>query len=202
MNSSRDSISRPKPTPRFASLSGGQRQTLFLALAVINRPSVLVLDEPTAGLDPHARRRLHGLIRETRAEGRTVLLSTHNLEEAAELCDQVAIMDAGRIVAAGTPAELTGRSHAPARVIVRTEPPLPESAIEGLPGLIEAAYRDHGWVLETGAPNRLMAELMRRVNDANAELLEIELRRPSLEDVLIELTAGRRDDADPGGASR
>ncbi|MEI9975666.1 MAG: ABC transporter ATP-binding protein [Ignavibacteriota bacterium] len=83
----------------FVRLSGGQRQRLFLALAMVNRPTVLVLDEPTAGLDPQARRQLRALIRELQTEGRTVLLSTHDLEEAGELCDRVAILDHGRIIA-------------------------------------------------------------------------------------------------------
>ncbi len=114
-----------KADAHFATLSGGQRQRLFLALALVNRPAVLVLDEPTAGLDPASRRELRTLIGGLRAEGRTVLLSTHDLEEAAHLCDRVAILDGGRIMAEAPPAELIrsvrGRRR---RVIVRTEPGL------------------------------------------------------------------------------
>ena len=106
----------------FATLSGGQRQRLFLALALVNRPTLLVLDEPTAGLDPQARRTLRTLIREMRSEGRTILLSTHDLQEADQICDRIAIMDGGRIVAVAPPAELIGRSASPARLIVRTAP--------------------------------------------------------------------------------
>ena len=107
----------------FATLSGGQRQKLFLALALVNRPTLLVLDEPTAGLDPQSRRTLRALIGDMRTEGRTVLLSTHDLEEAAQLCDRVAIMDGGRMIAIAPPAELIGRAKSPTRVIVRTAPP-------------------------------------------------------------------------------
>src|ERR1019366_225628 len=106
----------------FATLSGGLRQRLFLALALVNRPTLLVPDEPTAGLDPQARRKLRSLIGEMRSDGRTVLLSTHDLQEADELCDRIAIMDSGRIVAVASPAELIGRSESPARLIVRTAP--------------------------------------------------------------------------------
>jgi ABC-2 type transport system ATP-binding protein len=172
----------------FAALSGGQRQRLFLALALINRPTLLVLDEPTAGLDPHARRELRTLIREMRSEGRTVLLSTHDLQEADSLCDQIGIMDGGRIVTVARPAELIGRSESPARLIVRTAPGLASTVVDALPEVIEAAHGDSGWILETRAPNRVLAELLRRIDEADAELLEVELRGPSLEDVFIELT--------------
>ena len=172
----------------FATLSGGQRQRLFLALALVNRPTLLVLDEPTAGLDPQTRRNLRVLIQEMRAEGRTVLLSTHDLEEAAQLCDQIAILDGGRLIALAPPAELIGRATLPSRVIVRTAPPLSGALVDALPHLVGAVYRDGGWVLDTPAPHRLLADLARRAEEAGAELLDVQLRRPSLEDVFIELT--------------
>jgi ABC-2 type transport system ATP-binding protein len=172
----------------FATLSGGLRQRLFLALALVNRPTLLVLDEPTAGLDPQARRKLRSLIGEMRSDGRTVLLSTHDLQEAHELCDRIAIMDNGRIVADGSPAELIGRSQSPARVIVRTAPCLASTVVDALPGVIQAAQSERGWILETRAPTRVLAELVRRIDEAGVRLLEVELRGPSLEDVFIELT--------------
>lgn len=172
----------------FATLSGGQKQRLFLALALIHRPSVLVLDEPTAGLDPHARRELRSLIGEMRAEGSTVLLSTHDLEEAAQLCDRVAVLDAGRIVAEAAPAELIGRARTPSQVIVRTAPHLPQALVESLPELIRAVCEDGAWILQTRTPARLLANVVRCTDEAGAELLDVEFRRPSLEDVLIELT--------------
>lgn len=184
----------------FASLSGGQRQRVFLALALIHRPILLVLDEPTAGLDPQGRRTLRDLIREVRAEGRTVLLSTHDLEEAAQLCDQIAILDGGRIVADAPPAELISRTGALARVIVRTVPPLAGCVVEALPDVVEAVSDERGWVLGTRAPHRLLAELVRRTEEAGADLLEIELRRPSLEDAFMELTGHSWSGAsEPGG---
>jgi len=172
----------------FATLSGGQRQRLFLALALINRPTLLVLDEPTAGLDPHARRALRVLIQEMRAEGRSVLLSTHDLEEASQLCDQVAIMDGGRIVAVAPPAELIARSTSLSRVIVRTAPPLARTVIDSLPHLNRAICRGDSWVLDTSTPNRFLADLVRRADESGAELLDVQVRLPSLQDVFIELT--------------
>ncbi len=177
-----------KADAHFATLSGGQRQQLFLALALINRPTLLVLDEPTAGLDPQTRRTLRGLISNMRTEGRTVLLSTHDLEEAAQLCDQVAILDGGRMIAIAPPSELIGHAKSPTRVIVRTAPPLTSAEVDSLPHVLGAACGDCGWILDTPAPNRLLAALVRRADEVGAELLDIQLRRPSLEDVFIELT--------------
>ncbi len=176
----------------FATLSGGLRQRLFLALALVNRPALLVLDEPTAGLDPQIRRTLRGLIGAMRSDGRTVLLSTHDLQEACELCDRVAIMDSGRIIAVASPAALIARSKSPARVIVRTDPCLSGSAVEALPGVLQAAHAEGVWTLETRAPTRVLAELVRSIDDEGARLLEVEVRGPSLEDVFIELTGGAR----------
>ena len=177
-----------KADAAFATLSGGLRQRLFLALSLINRPALLVLDEPTAGLDPQARRTLRTLIREIQTEGRTVLLSTHDLEEAGQLCDRIAILDGGRIVATASPAELITRAQAPARVVVRTAPPLTSAAVDSLPDAAKAVYSDGAWILETRAPNRLLADVVRRADEAGAELLDVEFHRPSLEDVFIELT--------------
>ncbi|MEO8597632.1 MAG: ABC transporter ATP-binding protein [Candidatus Solibacter sp.] len=172
----------------FSELSGGQRQRLLLAIAVIHRPQLLVLDEPSAGLDPQARRELRAAIREMRGEGRAVLLSTHDMEEAEQLCDRLAIMDRGRIVALATPAELIARAQTPARVTVRTAPPLQAAQVDHLPGIMGATCNAGIWTLETSAPNLLLAEVVRRADEASAELLDVALRRPSLEDVFIELT--------------
>ena len=168
-------------------------------MALINRPTLLVLDEPTAGLDPQGRRNLRSLIREMRSDGRTVLLSTHDLQEADELCDRIAIVDSGRVVAVASPAELIGRSESPARLIVRTDPCLARTVVDALPGVMQAAYGERGWILETRTPNRVLAELARRIDEAGARLLEVELRGPSLEDVFIELTGRPWSAGEPHG---
>src|SRR5690606_18100843 len=104
------------------SLSGGQRQRLALALAFVNRPEVVFLDEPTAGLDPLSRREVHEEIRRMRSDRRAVLLTTHHIDEAEQLCDRVGIINAGKIVAAGTPTELIAESaSAPVVALVTTK---------------------------------------------------------------------------------
>lgn len=177
-----------KAEAAFATLSAGQRQRLFLALALVNHPSILVFDEPTAGLDPLARRALRDLIREMQSEGRTVLLSTHDLQEAQELCDRVAIVDRGQTVAVASPAELIDCSRSASRIIVRTVPCLAGEVVESLPDVLNAVFGERGWTLETRAPTRVLAAAMRQIEEAGVRLLEIELRGPSLEDVFIELT--------------
>ena len=115
-----------KARARAEQLSGGQQQRLALALAVINNPQIVLLDEPTTGLDPQARRGVWALIRRMQAEGRTVLLTTHSMEEAQELCDRVGIVDSGKLIALDTPQEL----------IRRYAPPLaPEEAARRMPNL-------------------------------------------------------------------
>lgn len=190
-----------KADAAFATLSGGQRQRLFLTLALIHRPALLVLDEPTAGLDPQARRTVRTLIREIQSEGRTVLLSTHDLAEAGQLCDRVAILDGGRIIAVAPPAELIARAQAPVRVVVRTAPPLTSTAVDSLPDVAKAVYSGNGWILETRAPNRLLADVVRRSDEAGAELLDVEFHHPSLEDVFIELTGHPWSSASEAGVS-
>ncbi len=172
----------------FATLSSGQKQRLFLALALIHHPALLMLDEPSAGLDPQSRRGLHDLIREIRSEGRTVLLSTHDLDEAGQLCDRIGILDAGRLVEVAPPREMISRSRAPARLIVRTAPQMEARFVETLQHIDRAAADDRGWIFETREPNRALAGLVRLLDNAGIELLDVEMHRPSLEDVFIELT--------------
>ena len=115
-----------KRNDHYGKLSGGQKQRLALALALINDPQMLFLDEPSTGLDPQARHEIHQLVQEWRAERRTILLTTHYIEEAERLCDRVAIIDEGRIIAIGTPAEVQARTVGTSRIEIRVSPPLPE----------------------------------------------------------------------------
>src|SRR2546427_4749085 len=118
----------------FMTLSGGQKQRLFIALALINDPEVVFLDELTTGLDPQARRAIWDLVRGIRERGKTVVLTTHLMEEAERLCDRVAIIDHGRIIDVGTPSELV-RRHCPERtVIVATEDSAAEERFRAIPG--------------------------------------------------------------------
>jgi ABC-2 type transport system ATP-binding protein len=133
-----------KASARAAQLSGGQQQRLALALAIVNNPEIVLLDEPTTGLDPQARRSVWAVIRRMRAERRTVLLTTHSMEEAQELCDRVGIIDTGKLVAIGTPQELIHR-HAP--------PLGPEEAARRQPNLEDVflALTGRGLSAEEGA---------------------------------------------------
>ncbi len=180
-----------KAGARFASLSGGQQQRVAMALALINEPELLLLDEPTAGLDPQARRELHGVIRELKADGRTVLLTTHYIEEAELLCDRVAIIDGGRIIALDTPARLIAATRTATRIALTTAAPLAAERLRALPGALSAEVEGSCATISTARINHTIIEVVRLLEAEGAELLDLQIRKPSLEDVFIELT-GRR----------
>lgn len=177
----------------FAHLSGGQRQRLALALALVNDPEVLFLDEPTTGLDPQARHEIHHLIRTFREEGRTVLLTTHYIEEAERLCDRVAIMDGGKIIALGAPGELQDSILGGPRVEISCAAPLSGNGLPKLPAVERYVLSpDHRRLtIHSAAPARVLVELVGWIEARGIPLVEAGIRRPSLEDVFIELT-GRR----------
>ena len=179
---------REKADAPYESLSAGQRQRLALALAFVNAPDILFLDEPTAGLDPASRRELHAEIRRLRDEGRTVLLATHYLEEAHALCDQLAILRGGRIAATGRPDELIARNPALPVVTLRASAPVPLALFEALPGVsqVESADGEVSFRAERVGPAvTAMVGLLAR---QGCELLDLRITPPSLEDTFIELT--------------
>src|SRR6266852_6353625 len=160
----------------YGQLSGGQKQRLALALALVNDPQMLFLDEPSAGLDPQARLEIHALVQELRREQRTILLTTHYIEEADKLCDRVAIIDEGRIVAMGTPEEIRSRTLGQARVEVRCETPLPPGdpprfADADAPQI--AADR-RSIVVSTRKPARTLVELVRWIDQVGVELADVQ----------------------------
>jgi len=177
-----------KADAAFDTLSGGQRQRLFLALAFVNRPRILVLDEPGAGLDPQARRELHHAIGDLRAHGVTIVLSTHDLEEARLLCDRIGILHDGRIVADGSPAELMARSRAQPRLAIHTEQPLTVADLAALAGASDARRWADGWTFATANVNQTVGALVKHLEATGNRLLDLQVLRPSLEDVFIELT--------------
>jgi ABC-2 type transport system ATP-binding protein len=177
-----------KQDATFDTLSGGQRQRLALALAFVNKPRVLFLDEPTTGLDPQSRRELHESIRRMRQERRTVLLTTHYIEEAQQLCDRVAIIDHGRVIATGTPDELIARSQTLSVLAFQTSCPIDASRLAALPGASDVAWQEDRGSLRTGAVGACLIELVRLLEAQHAELIDLQLRKPTLEDVFIELT--------------
>ena len=173
-------------------LSGGQQQRLALALAVANNPEVVLLDEPTAALDPHARRAVWDIIRRLHDEGRTVLLTTHAMEEAEALCGRVAIIDQGRIIAADAPARLVaGLGASP---VLKTTVDLPLDQVRGLPGVFKARYSGQHLEVETGQPEATLSALRALAVRLGRSLSDVNLRQPNLEDVFLRLT-GRQLDA-------
>jgi ABC-2 type transport system ATP-binding protein len=170
-------------------LSGGQKQRLSLALALVGRPALVFLDEPTAGLDPQARRATWELIRQLRADGLSVVLTTHFLDEAEELSDRVVVIDSGRLVASGSPAELT-KSGAEGQIRFRAPHGLRLASLEdALPVGTRAFEESPGRYLVTGEVNpHLLAALTAWCagQDVLAEELAVERRR--LEDVFFDLT--------------
>jgi len=199
-------------------LSGGQKQRLALALAFVNSPELVFLDEPTAGLDAHSRRELHAEIQGLRRDGHTVLLTTHHLDEAELLCDRIAIISKGRIVATGSPRELVARSSRLQRISVETDAPIPAEIIAmfgghdagaDAPALQQdsqapALHRAHGngaqglqplrveaptrLVLQTKTPGATVLALVSALEARGLGLTELHLQKASLEDVFVDLT--------------
>jgi ABC-2 type transport system ATP-binding protein len=186
-----------KQRTRYADLSGGQKQRLSIALALIGSPEVAVLDELTTGLDPQARRDTWSLIQDVRSRGVTILLVTHFMEEAERLCDRVAVIDRGRVVAVDTPAALTDRVQNGLRVRFRPSVPFADDLLTGLPDVTELTRRGD-LVVVTGTDNALNAitSVLAR-NNIVAEHLRVE--QPSLEDAFVALTGAHASSA--AGAS-
>lgn len=175
----------------YNQLSGGQKQRLALAMALINDPRVLFLDEPTAGLDPQVRREIYGVIEELKREKKTIVLTTHYIEEAEKLCDRVAIIDYGKLIASGTPRELKQRSGDTTRLEVRLAKPAAKESLKQLEGVADALEVDGAYVLHCQRTAPAIVALVKYLEAQNNELVSLEIATPSLEDVFIELT-GRR----------
>jgi ABC-2 type transport system ATP-binding protein len=161
-------------------LSGGQQQRLLLAIALINDPAVLFLDEPTTGLDPQARRNFWELVQSIKARRKTIILTTHYMEEAELLCDEIAIMDRGKIIAQGTPRDLL-RQHFAEVLLELPRQELPPAARELSLRLIEAGDRIEITTNDLGGT-------LRQLMDAQVPLKELRIRPPNLEDLFLELT--------------
>jgi len=174
---------------RADQLSGGQQQRLALALALTNDPAVVILDEPTTGLDPQARRNVWDSIRSIQAEGRTVLLTTHYMEEAQELCGRVAIIDRGVIIALDTPGALINGLHAGSHITVTAR--LPEAAVRALPSVSSVGYTGEQLQIQSDDAQATMIGLQRLASDAGQVLTDLSVKQADLEDVFIART-GRK----------
>jgi ABC-2 type transport system ATP-binding protein len=175
----------------YSKLSGGQKQRLALAMALINDPKVLFFDEPTAGLDPQVRREIYDIIEELRRDKKTILMTTHYIEEAERLCDRVAIVDHGKVIALGSPRELKQRSGGNTRIEVKLAKPASNGTLRGLEGVVDARELDGIYVLHTQRPPQTIVSLVKHLEAEGNELVSLEIATPSLEDVFIEMT-GRR----------
>ena len=179
-----------KAGARVKTLSGGQQRRLDLALGLVGDPDLLFLDEPTTGFDPSARRRSWELIESLRELGKTILLTTHYMDEAQNLADRVAIMAAGRVVAAGTPDSLGGRDEGEAMISFRLPPGVPLADLPaGLPG--RPAPREDRVGLRTTEPTRALNLLTSWALARGEELDALTVTRPSLEDVYLQLTSAQ-----------
>jgi len=175
----------------YSQLSGGQKQRLALAMALVNDPKVLFLDEPTAGLDPQVRREIYDIIEELKREKKTIVLTTHYIEEAEKLCDRVAIVDHGKLIIEGTPRELKQSSADKTRIEVRLAQPEQDAVLRGLDGVADCRAINGGYVLHCQRAPQAIVALVKHLEAQGNELVSLEIATPSLEDVFIELT-GRR----------
>jgi len=178
-----------------AHFSGGMRRRLNLACGILHRPAVVLLDEPTVGVDPQSRERIFAAVEALARDGAAVLYSTHYMEEAERLCARVVLLDAGRVVAAGTPAELVARAAMRPRLEIRTERPLHPGWLPPLP----AARVEHtldGRVAVSVADPAVVPAVLDAAGRAGGTLLEVALHRPTLADVFFRLTGhALRDEA-------
>jgi ABC-2 type transport system ATP-binding protein len=185
----------PKRKTPFMKLSGGQQQRLALACALVGAPDILFLDEPTTGLDPQARHMVWAVVEEFKRAGGTVLLTTHYMDEAARLCDRLAIMDHGKIIALGTPRQLVAQLNADQ--IIEFEPTVafaPDS-LATLPGVEAASNLDGHHTLRVRRMGVALPALLQEVERRGSALKSLATHEPTLEDVFVHLTGrGLRDE--------
>ena len=167
-------------------LSGGQQQRLALAIALANKPQIVMLDEPTAALDPHARREVWDVLRALHEDGRTILITTHSMEEAEALCGRVAIIDQGKIMAIGSPASIVAGLglHATLKATID----LPLEAVRALPDATSVRYTGQHLEIQSASPQTTLPALHQLAAQHGKVVTEIALRQPSLEDAFLALT--------------
>jgi len=179
-------------------LSGGQKQRLSLACALVGDPELLFLDEPTTGLDPQSRLQTWGIVEALKARGRTVLLTTHYMEEAARLCDRVAVVDHGKLIALGTPRELVaslGAEHVIEFAVEDAAPALSAETLRALPSVEGIAREDGRWRLTVREVHRTVPALLAALAEQGASVSHLTTHHATLEDVFVALTGHRLRDA-------
>jgi ABC-2 type transport system ATP-binding protein len=171
----------------FGRLSGGQKQRLFIALALINDPEIVFLDELTTGLDPQARRAMWELVKGVRDRGKTVFLTTHYMEEAEHLCDRVAIIDHGEIVALDTPRNLVASLDAENRIVFTLDAPIDDAPFRTIQG-VTRVEQSGGRVIIFGRGDGLLVRVVMALDSAKTRFRDLRTEQPSLEDVFLALT--------------
>jgi ABC-2 type transport system ATP-binding protein len=185
-----------KRDARVGNLSGGQKQRLAMACALVGDPELLFLDEPTTGLDPQARRQLWDLIARFKTAGRTIILTTHYMDEAERLCDRIAIMDHGRIIALGTPRELIdslGAAHVLEFALASGA--VQKEELRRIDGVTGVRTEDSSFLLQVSEPHRTVPLLLADLAARGASLAELRIHSATLEDVFVSLTGRRLRDA-------
>jgi ABC-2 type transport system ATP-binding protein len=179
-----------KRRARVGTLSGGQKQRLSIACALVGDPDLVFLDEPTTGLDPQSRRQLWDLIDRLRTLGRTIVLTTHYMDEAERLCDRVAIVDRGRVIALGTPRELIRSLGADQMVecTLGSSEGLDAEDFRALPGVLGTRHDVGTWSLQVNAAHETIPALLRLLEGRGATVTELRTHSPTLEDVFVSLT--------------
>jgi ABC-2 type transport system ATP-binding protein len=168
----------------FEGLSTGQRQRLALALALVNEPEALILDEPSAGLDPDARRRMHASILQIKQSGGAVLMTTHDMDEAERLCDRIVIIHLGRVVAEGSPADLTARSRTTTTISLRTQPALPPAVLARIESVGELEITGNLTRFAASNVNAALAQLAPLLTAHGIEISELHAQKATLEEVV------------------
>jgi ABC-2 type transport system ATP-binding protein len=180
---------KEKRRTQYSNLSIGLQRRLNLALAVVHNPPVVILDEPTAGLDVASRVELHSMMDELRKEGSTILLATHDMAEAEKMADRVAILLKGQVVARGTPIELTAAGSGFTKVSVRTEHDLLSVDDHAFPGVKQRLVKEEYAIYYTVDPGPTVAAVIEYINVQGDKLIDLRVERPSLEERFLEITA-------------
>lgn len=179
---------REKTKATISELSGGQQQRLSIALSLVNDPMIVFLDEPTTGLDPQARRHLWEVVKRLNAEGKTILITTHYIEEAEVLCKRVAVMDHGHIIALDTPENLIDSLGKETKITFTSNKSLDEADLKKLPGVTEVIRAENSYKLYTKQVERAIVKVLAMAHDEESPLENLSIEGDSLEDVFLHLT--------------
>lgn len=174
-------------------LSGGQKQRFAIVAALVNDPEIVFLDEPTTGLDPQARRNLWTVIKDIKESGKTVILTTHYMEEAQVLADHILVMDHGKIVAQGTPSQLISKLPNPYRIVVKTEHCLGNETLKKLPGVVSVRHEDdeangHHCIIGVKSVQKVLPMILDKMKASKITFTDLEIVPSNLEDVFLTLT--------------